>query len=187
VTWVLPMRIATMRPSFPGVAGFYGTALIVVVGCGAVAGCFWEPRVEANQLSRIGIAPVEAFRVIALENGRLWVYMCAGIASFGAAGFVVLVGNGLRFGLDATALARGAPEDLGFLLPHASLEFLAFTLAAAACQYLGWLLFDLLVFDRRRAPVGPGIRGLTWSFALMLLAALVEAASQMARVSGGWT
>lgn len=180
---MLPLHIETTRPSFSSVAGFYGAALIVVIGCGAVMGCVWEHPVDASQLTRIAVRPVEAFRVIARENGRLWLYMCAGIASFGVAGFVVLVGNGLRFGLDATALARGAPAELGFLLPHASLEFLAFTLAAAACQYLGWLLFDLLVFGRRRARLNPGMKGLAWSFALLLLAALVETVSLVARVS----
>ena len=187
MTRLLPRRLATMPPSFSSVAVLYATALIVAVGCGAAIGLWQGHRVDTTQLTPVEVSRSEAFRVIAKENGRLWLYMCAGVASFGVAGFVVLIGNGLRFGLDATALARGAPHELRFLLPHASLEFLAFTLAAAACHYLGWLLFDLLVFGRRRALLRPGVKGLAWSLALMLVAALVEAASMFARVSGGWT
>jgi uncharacterized membrane protein SpoIIM required for sporulation len=187
MTGLLPICIRNVQPSFSRVAVLYAVALIVVVGCGAVIGFWLEQQVDTSRLTPVVASRSEAFRVIAQENGRLWLYMCAGIASFGVAGFVVLIGNGLRFGLDATALARGAPDELRFLLPHASLEFLAFTLAAAACQYFGWLLLDLLVFGRLAAPVRPGVKGLMWSLALLLLAALVEAASQFARVSGGWT
>jgi uncharacterized membrane protein SpoIIM required for sporulation len=130
VTPFLLMRIKSMRPSFCAVALFYCLALIIVVGCGATIEFGWGHDIEASQFMPVEVSPSEAFRVIARENGRLWLYMCAGMASFGAAGFAVLLGNGLRFGLDAMALARGAPDELRFLIPHASIEFLAFTLAA---------------------------------------------------------
>jgi hypothetical protein len=48
---------------------------------------------------------------------------------------------------------------------------------------LGLLLFELLVFDRRRAPVGVGVHGLMWSACLLLLAAFVETVSRIARSS----
>lgn len=114
----------------------------------------------------------------------MWLYMCLGVVSFGAAGFAALIGNGFRFGMDAAAVAENAPDELLFLLPHAIVEFASFTLAAAACQYLGWLLFELLVFDRRRAPVGAGVQGLMWSACLLLLAAFFETVSLVARSSG---
>jgi len=97
-----------------------------------------------------------AFLVGVLQaNGRVWLYTCCGLVSFGVVGLFVLFGNAVRFGIDVTSLARGAPRELVYLLPHAVVEFAAFTVAAASCQYLAWCLFDVLVLNRARAPVRP--------------------------------
>jgi uncharacterized membrane protein SpoIIM required for sporulation len=68
-----------------------------------------------------------------------------------------------------------------YLLPHAALEFSAFTLAAASCQYLAWCLFDVLVLNQARVPVRPGMQTLVLSFVLLVIAACVETYSQSAR------
>jgi uncharacterized membrane protein SpoIIM required for sporulation len=123
-----------------------------------------------------------AFLVRVLEsNVRVWCYTCIGLVSFGAVGLFVLFGNAFRFGMDVTSLARGAPRELVYLLPHAALEFSAFTLAAASCQYLAWCLFDVLVLNQARVPVRPGVQTLVLSFVLLVIAACVETYSQSAR------
>jgi uncharacterized membrane protein SpoIIM required for sporulation len=123
-----------------------------------------------------------SFLVRVLEsNARVWCYTCIGLVSFGAVGLFVLLGNAFRFGMDVTSLACGAPCELVYLLPHAALEFAAFTLAAASCQYLAWCLFDVLVLNRARVPVRPGVRALVLSFVLLVIAACVETYSQSAR------
>ena len=116
-----------------------------------------------------------------MENSRVWLYTCAGFVSFGVVGFFVLLGNAFRFGMDAMSLARGAPRELIYLLPHAVLEFAAFTLAAASCQYLAWCLFDLLVLNRIRAPARAGVQALVLSFVLLIVAACVETYSHSVR------
>ena len=118
---------------------------------------------------------------IVKQNGHVWLAVCGGVVSFGAVGVAVLVTNGFRFGMDATTVARSSPHELRFLLPHSALEFGAFTLAAAACQYLAWQLWELLAFDRRAGRVVPGLIVLAASACLGLAAALVEAMSQAAR------
>jgi uncharacterized membrane protein SpoIIM required for sporulation len=115
-------------------------------------------------------------------NGRVWVYICTGLASFGVVGGVVLFGNAFRFGMDVTSIARGTPHELVYLLPHASLEFAAFILAGASCQYLAWWVFDLLVLHQVRVAVRPGLRTLALSLVLLVVAAYVETCSYSARV-----
>ena len=43
-------------------------------------GLWQETRVDTSQLTPVVVSPSEAFRVIAQANGRLWLYICAGIA-----------------------------------------------------------------------------------------------------------
>jgi uncharacterized membrane protein SpoIIM required for sporulation len=114
-------------------------------------------------------------------NGRVWLYTCTGLVSFGIVGVFVLVGNAFRFGMDVVSIARGAPRELVYLLPHGVLEFGAFTLAGAACQYLAWCLFDLLVSNQTRVPARAGVRALALSFVLLMLAACLETFSYSAR------
>ena len=156
-------------------------AVLVVAMTAGVALAVWQG--QTLSVPDHGPSPIDAaFLVRVLEsNARVWCYTCIGLASFGVVGFFVLAGNAFRFGMDATSLARGAPPELAYLLPHAALEFAAFTLAAASCQYLAWCLFDVLVLNRARVPVRPGVQALALSFVLLVIAACVETYSQSAR------
>ena len=171
------------RLTFVRVSMWYALALVVAMACGAALAIAVGERVQFVRDESATLDPAAVFAFIVRENGRMWLYVCLGVVSFGAAGFVALIGNGFRFGMDAALVAQSAPAELPFLLPHATVEFASFTLAAAACQYLGLLLLELLVFDRRRAPVSVGVHGLMWSACLLLLAAFVETVSRMARPS----
>jgi uncharacterized membrane protein SpoIIM required for sporulation len=160
--------------------GYVGLLVLAVAGGGASS--VWH----GHLLVVPGVAhPPDAdtaFLVRVIEaNSRVWVYTCTGLVSFGVVGAFVLAGNAFRFGMDLVSVARGAPRELAYLLPHAALEFSAFTLAAASCQYLAWCLFDLLVLNRRFVPVRPGIQVLALSFILLMLAACVEAYSHAVR------
>jgi uncharacterized membrane protein SpoIIM required for sporulation len=124
---------------------------------------------------------VESARDIAVRNGRVWLSICGGVVSLGAVGAVVVVTNGFRFGMDAATVARSAPRELRFLLPHSALEFAALILVAAASQDLGWQLFTLLAFSRRPARAGSGLLCLAASGVVGLAAAVVEALSRAAR------
>jgi len=127
------------------------------------------------------VSPWDLFTVIARANGKLWAFMSLGVVAFGSVGLVALVGNGLRFGMDVTALALAAPGELFYLLPHASLEFTGFLLAAAACQFLGVRLFAVLVLDRPAGPLRTAIWANACSLLLLFAAALVETASAAGR------
>lgn len=120
---------------------------------------------------------------IVAQNGRVWLLMFAGVVSFGAAGASALVSNGLRFGMDVAALILSAPGELRFLLPHGVLEFAALTVGAASCQYLGCALFGILTKNPMVRPLGEGLRAFGWSCVLGLLAALVETASHVMRLT----
>lgn len=123
-----------------------------------------------------------AFLIRVIEaNGRIWAYTCAGLVSFGVVGAFVLAGNAFRFGMDVVSVTRGAPRELVYLLPHAVLEFGAFALAAASCQYLAWCLFDVLVLNKRLVPARPGVQVLALSFILLMVAACVETYSHAVR------
>jgi uncharacterized membrane protein SpoIIM required for sporulation len=160
--------------------GYVVLLVTAVAGGGAVAA--W--REQALAPPHHGATPTEGavFLVRVLEsNALVWAYTCAGLVSFGAAGLFVLAGNAFRFGMDAMSMARGAPRELVYLLPHAVLEFAAFTLAAASCQYLAWCVFDVLVLNRPRVPAEPGLRMLAVSFVLLVIAACVETCSWAVR------
>ena len=64
------------------------------------------------------------------------------------------------------------------------LEFAAFTLAAAAVQYLGWMLLRLLALNQSSGRLAIGLSALAGSAGLVVLAAWVEALSQAARTAG---
>ena len=121
---------------------------------------------------------------IVRQNGRVWLFICASVGSFGAAGAGVLAANAFRFGMDVATVALSAPAELTFLAAHGVLEFAAFTLAAAAVQYIGWMLLRLLVFSESAGRIAIGLSALAGSAGLVLLAAWVEALSHAARTAG---
>ena len=156
-------------------------ALLSAVGWGAVVSAFGRHHVRLAPAA----APVSLAantRDIAARNGRVWLAVCGGVLSLGSVGAAVLVTNGFRFGMDASTVARSAPEELPFLLPHSGLEFAAFTLAAAACQRLGWQLFALLALGRRSTGTAPCLLVLIASACLGVAAAVAEAMAQAARL-----
>jgi uncharacterized membrane protein SpoIIM required for sporulation len=149
---------------------------------GALVSSLGQHRVHLRgPAAPVPVGIVASARDIAVQNGRVWLSICSGVVSLGAVGAVVVVTNGFRFGMDATTVARSAPRELRFLLPHSTLEFAALALAAAACQDLGWQLFTLLAFSRRPARAGPGLLCLAASAVVGLAAAVVEALSRAAR------
>ena len=158
---------------------------LVLVVAGIAGGCaisIWQGHAAAAPRYAHRPQTDVAFLVGVLQaNGRVWVYTCCGLVSFGVVGLFVLFGNAVRFGIDVTSLARGAPRELVYLLPHAVVEFAAFTVAAASCQYLAWCLFDVLVLNRARAPVRPGVQALAVSLVLLVVAACLETYSQSLR------
>jgi uncharacterized membrane protein SpoIIM required for sporulation len=158
---------------------------LAVLGASVVAGiglAAWQGHVlTVPGQTVIEVTPAAFLLGVLVENSRVWLYTCAGFVSFGVVGFFVLLGNAFRFGMDAMSLARGSPRELAYLLPHAALEFAAFTLAAASCQYLAWCLFDLLVLNRIRAPARAGVQALALSFVLLVVAACVETYSHSDR------
>jgi uncharacterized membrane protein SpoIIM required for sporulation len=158
----------------------YAAVLAMAMTAGAALAA-WQGHVLS--VERVGVPPSGgAFLLRVLEfNGRIWLYMCIGLASFGVAGLSVLLGNAFRFGMDVMSMARGAPHELVYLLPHAALEFAAFTLAGASCQYLAWWLFELLVLDRTHLPARAGVQALAVSFVLLVIAACVETLSASVR------
>jgi uncharacterized membrane protein SpoIIM required for sporulation len=159
-------------------------ALVCAGCCGAALAAAQERRVfltHSDTQARVDIS--RSIAVIVRGNGAVWLYVAAGTVSFGAAGTVVLVSNGFRFGMDVAAVALSEPRELRFLLPHSLLEFGAFTLAAGACQWLGWLLFQFLAFNRRGSGAAAGVGALAASACLGCLAAVVEALSLAARFS----
>ena len=129
---------------------------------------------------RIGESTVQIVR----QNGRVWLYICASLGSFGAAGAGVLVANAFRFGMDVATVALSAPAELTFLAAHGLLEFGAFTLAAASVQYLGWMLLRLLAVNSSSGRLAIGLSALAGSAGLVVLAAWVEALSHAARTAG---
>jgi uncharacterized membrane protein SpoIIM required for sporulation len=125
---------------------------------------------------------VASARAIVVENGRVWLAIGGGALAFGAVGAAVIATNGFRFGMDVATVTRSDPGQLRFLLPHSALEFAALTLAASACQCLGWRILELLAFARRPGPILPSLLALAASAGLGVVAAVVEAVSQAARL-----
>ena len=58
------------------------------------------------------------------------------------------------------------------------------TLAAAAVQYLGWMLLRLLALNQSSGRLAIGLSALAGSAGLVMLAAWIEALSQAARTAG---
>lgn len=127
--------------------------------------------------------PARSLSDILRQNGRVWASIAVGIPSLGAAGTVVLVTNGFRFGMDAASVWRGAPGELWFLLPHGVLELASLAVAGAACHRLGWLLFEVVALNRRGRGAGLAVAALAMSAGIGFLAALVETAARMARLA----
>jgi len=177
----------TRRPSPLAVSRLHGVCLgylvllvVGVAGGGALAA--WQGRaVSVPEHAHPQHIDIAFFLRVIEANARVWLYMCAGLVSFGVVGIFALFGNAFRFGMDVMSMARGTPHDLVYLLPHAALEFAAFTLAGASCQYLAWCLFDLLVLSRPRVPARAGAEVLAASFVLLLIAACLEAYSRSVR------
>jgi uncharacterized membrane protein SpoIIM required for sporulation len=144
--------------------------------------------IEAPTLSLDGVHQppprLALFVRVLSNNARILALMCVGIASFGVVGLITLVGNSFRFGFDLVSFARHAPTELPFLIPHAALEFAAYTVAGAACHHLGRCAYGLLV--RKQAPreAWAGVRGLTWAAGILVLAAALETLVASARVTG---
>lgn len=179
-----PSPQPTLRVTLRGLVCANALALLCAGSCGAALAVAQGRRVEfTRQADAAGVSFTQMVVEVARGNGRVLVHVAAGIVSFGAAGTVVLVINGFRFGMDAAAVAVGSPQELRFVLPHGFLEFVAFTLAAAASQYLGWLLFQLLAFNRRGTGAAVAAATLVASAGLGLLAAVVESWSHVARLS----
>ena len=158
----------------------YLVLLVVAVASGAVLAAWQGHALVVPEHAHH--QPAAAFLVRVLEaNGRVWLYTCTGLVSFGVVGVFVLAGNAFRFGMDVVSMARGTPRELVYLLPHAVLEFGAFTLAGASCQYLAWCLFDLLVRNRTPVPARTGVQALALSFVVLMLAACLETYSHSVR------
>ena len=174
-----PWALAVSR--FGGVCLGYFVLLLVAVAGGSGLAAWQGHAVSVPEGALPQQAGVAFFVRVVEANSRVWVYTCAGLVSFGVAGFFVLFSNAFRFGMDVTSMARGAPQELAYLLPHAALEFAALTLAAASCQYLAWCLFDLLVLNKPRVPARAGVEALAVSFVLLVLAACLETYSQSLR------
>ena len=165
----------------------------IAVNALAVAGAICAGSILASSQGRIVnvVRPdvVEAVRwsqslaEIVAQNGRVWMFMFVGTVSFGAAGLSVLLSNGFRFGMDMAALILSAPTELRFLLPHGVLEFAALTVGAASCQYIGCVLFGTLTKDPAANPIREGVLAFGWSCVLGLMAALVETASHVMRLT----
>jgi uncharacterized membrane protein SpoIIM required for sporulation len=149
---------------------------------GALVSNVEQPRVHLDRQVSTPVSPTASLQLILRQNGQVWLSVCGGTVSFGAMGLAVIVSNGFRFGFDAATVARSAPGELRFLLPHGVLEFLALTLAAAACQHLAWLLFELLALGRSTGQVKPPLTALASSVPIGVAAALVEVMSQVARL-----
>jgi uncharacterized membrane protein SpoIIM required for sporulation len=173
-------RARTHIRRLEGLCLSYAVILAVAMASGAALAA-WQGH--ALSVEQVFARPTgAAFLLQVLEfNGRIWLYMCIGLVSFGVAGLFVLLGNGFRFGMDVMSMARGSPHELVYLLPHAALEFVAFTLAGASCQYLAWWLFELLVFDRTPARARAGVHALAVSFVLLVIAACIETLSNSVR------
>jgi len=162
----------------------------LLVGCAVICGAAFAAsdgrRVVLPPAGSSAPAPIAESTVqIVRQNGRVWLFICAGVGSFGAAGAGVLVANAFRFGMDVATVALSAPAELTFLAAHGLLEFAAFTLAAAAVQYLGWMLLLLLAVNRSSGRLAIGLCALAGSGGLVVLAAWVEALSHAARIAGG--
>ena len=163
-------------------------ALLVAcaVMCGAAFATSDGRRVVLPPAGSSAPAPIPESTVqIVRQNGRVWLFICGSVGSFGAAGAAVLGANAFRFGMDVATVALSAPAELTFLAAHGLLEFAAFTLAAAAVQYLGWMLLRLLAGHYRSGRLAIGLSALAGSAALVILAAWVEALSHAARTAGG--
>lgn len=159
--------------------GYLGMFAAAVAGGGALAA--WQGHALIVPAHAHPSAGAAFFAQVIEANGRMWVYICIGFVSFGVIGGFVLLGNAFRFGMDVVSMARGTPHELVYLLPHAPLEFAAFILAGASCQYLAWCLFDLLVLNQTRVPVRAGVQTLALSFVLLMLAACLETYSYSVR------
>jgi uncharacterized membrane protein SpoIIM required for sporulation len=158
--------------------------LLSAVLCGAAIATLEGRRVRLDGgPAAVPVNLAGAAREIAGENARVWLAVCAGVASFGAVGTAVVATNGFRFGMDLTTVARSEPHELRFLLPHSVLEFAALTLAASACQSLAWRVFELLALNRRPQRVNAGVLALAVSACLVLAAAFLEAVSLAARLA----
>jgi uncharacterized membrane protein SpoIIM required for sporulation len=162
-------------------------ALLVAgaVACGAVLGTMDGRRVvlPSSVAAPSPDIPGSTLQIVR-QNGRVWLFVCTTLASFGVAGAGLLAANAFRFGVDVATVGLSVPGELTFLAAHGLLEFAAFTLAVAAVQYLGWMLFALLASGCRTGRLSIGLTALLGSGAVGLLAAWVEALSHAARTAG---
>jgi uncharacterized membrane protein SpoIIM required for sporulation len=161
-------------------------ALLVAgaVACGVAIGTMDGRQVELpSSLASSPDIPGSTLQIVR-QNGRVWLFVCGTLASFGVAGAALLAANAFRFGVDVATVGLSIPGELTFLAAHGLLEFAAFTLAVAAVQYLGWMLFALLARGEPMGRLSIGLTGLAASAAVGLLAAWVEALSHAARTAG---
>jgi uncharacterized membrane protein SpoIIM required for sporulation len=180
----IPERIRSLP--FRIILGTYFAGYLAFATVGALVSTFGSQSATTNPIDVTMAGPLEFFWAVFQGNGRLWLFMCLGTVTFGAAGAVVLLSNALRFGMDAMALATSSPADWPFLFPHAIVEFAAFILAAAACQHLGLRLLDTLATSQsvrrvRSEGARVGVWTLAWSLNFLVMGALVETIAYIAR------
>ena len=158
-------------------------ALTLAATAGIATSLIQAPPLRLDRIHQPPLPAVFFGRVLS-SNALILLLMCAGIASFGVVGLTTLIANGFRFGFDLVSFARDVPSELPFLIPHAALEFTAYTVAAAACHHLGWCVYRLLVRKDAAPDAWTGVHGLTWAAGLLVLAAAVETLSASARMEG---
>ena len=172
-------------PSLRHIVGANALLVVCAVTCGAAFAANDGRRVVLPPPRSSALADIpESTAQIVRQNGRVWLFICASVGSFGAAGAGVLAANAFRFGMDVATVWLSAPADLTFLAAHGVLEFAAFTLAAAAVQYLGWMLLRLLALNQSSGRLAIGFSALAGSAGRVVLAAWIEALSQAARTAG---
>ena len=172
-------------PVLRHIVGANALLVACAVTCGAVFAASDGRRVVLPSPRPGALADIPESTVqIIRQNGRVWLFICASVGSFGAAGAGVLAANAFRFGMDVATVGLSAPVELTFLPDHGVLEFAAFTLAAAAVQYLGWMLLRLLALNQSSGRLAIGVSALAGSAGLVVLAAWIEALSQAARTAG---
>jgi uncharacterized membrane protein SpoIIM required for sporulation len=83
--------------------------------------------------------------VVAGANLRVFVLLLLGAGSLGVFTMLVVLWNSYTLGFGMSVLFRSAPDTAYLMLRYVPLEFLAFALAAAACQALALTVWRCLV------------------------------------------
>lgn len=175
-------RLRRLRCSFRGILGANCAVVVLALFLG------WGAASSGKATFHYGILRENAhrdnvlgdFRYIVKHNFLVAGFLATGVFCLGVSSMAGLALNSFCLGFDLSALTRGSPRDLYFLLKYVPLEFLAFILIASASQWLSITAARTLLLEEDFR-FGGGLQLIAIGLLILTMAAFIESNEKHAR------